>query len=249
MHNIKIIVAYDGTSFLGWQKTRTGPSIEECLQSAIEQILQHPITLQAASRTDQGVHANGQVVNFLTLKPIPNFNIFRTSLNALLPKSIVILKAEEMSLAFHPTLDSIGKEYRYFICYGPTQMPQYRHFSWHVHYLLQLNKIKEALPYFIGTHDFSAFCNFKKNAHYSSYIRQISKIEIIELEERRFYFQIIGNHFLYRMARNLVGTLIGIGRGQIDLSSIPHILESKKRAQAGMTAPAHGLFLHQVFYS
>lgn len=248
MHNIKLIIAYDGRAYLGWQKTRMGSSVEATLQQVIEQIIQHPAPLQAASRTDAGVHAQGQVVNFLTSKIHLDLDKFRISLNSLLPKDIVVLQAKLMPLSFHPTLDCISKEYRYFICYGPTQLPHHRFYSWHVHDSLNLEHMRQALHLLIGIHNFATFCNVKKNAHYSDYVRTIQLLELIELEEKRLCFRIGGNHFLYKMVRNLVGTLIDIGRGKITLERLPDILQSEDRPQAGVTAPAHGLFLYQVFY-
>lgn len=248
MHNIKLIVAYDGTAYLGWQKTRMGPNIESTLQETIEQIVQHPTPLQAASRTDAGVHAEGQVINFLTSKTHLDLNKLRISLNSLLPKNITVLQTEEMPLSFHPTLDSIGKEYRYFICFGPTQLPYHRFYSWHVPYSLNIQAMQKALPSLVGLHDFSAFCNVKKNAHYSDYIREIQQLDIVELENNRLCFRIRGNHFLYKMVRNIVGTLIYIGRQKLAFNIIPMILQSRYRPEAGMTAPARGLFLHKVYY-
>jgi tRNA pseudouridine38-40 synthase len=249
MHNIKLQIAYDGTSYLGWQKTKMGPSIEEALQQVIEQILQHPVSLQAASRTDAGVHAKGQIVNFLTSKIHLDLNKFRLSLNRLLPKDIVVLETEWMPISFHPTLDCIGKEYRYFICFGRTQFPQHRLYSWHVPDLLNLDHMQQALPLLIGRHHFASFCNVKKNASYIDYMREIQLLEMVEIEKNRLCFRIGGDHFLYKMVRNLVGTLVDIGRRKkTSLESLPDILKSGDRTRAGMTAPAHGLFLYEVFY-
>lgn len=248
MHNIKLILAYDGTAYLGWQKTGTGRSLEEALQKVIEQVLQHPVVLQAASRTDAGVHAKGQVVNFLTSKHDLDLSKLKSSLNGLLHNDMIVLSAEEMPLNFHPTLNCIGKEYRYFICYGQRQIPYHRFYSWHVPYMLDLDRISQALLFFIGTHDFSSFCNVRKNAHYSDYIREVSELKIIQLEEKRLCLSISGNHFLYKMVRNIVGTLVDIGRGKIHLEQLPGIFEAKSRPQAGIAAPAHGLFLYEVKY-
>ena len=249
MHNIKLVIAYDGRSYLGWQKTRMGPSIEAALQKVIEQILQHPAPLQAASRTDAGVHAKGQVVNFLTSKSLLDLSQFHYSLNSLLPKDIVVLSADLMPVSFHPTLDSVGKEYRYYICIGPTLLPQYRFYSWHIPHQLNLTRMRQALPLLYGRHDFAAFCNIKKNAHYTDYIREVQLLELMELEDQRLCIRICGNHFLYKMVRNLVGTLVYVGRGKIAVEKLKDILHSECRAQAGVTAPAHGLFLHEVFYT
>jgi tRNA pseudouridine38-40 synthase len=248
MHNIKLIIAYDGRAYLGWQKTHMGPSIEATLQKVIEQIVQHPAPLQAASRTDAGVHAQGQVVNFLTSKIHLDLDKFRISLNSLLPKDMTILHAELMPFSFHPTLDCVGKEYRYFICFGPTQLPHHRFYSWHVSCFLNVELILQALPLLIGTHNFAAFCNVKKNAHYTDYVREVQLLDLFEIEKKRLCIRIRGNHFLYKMVRNLVGTLVDIGREKIILENLPAILRSEYRPQAGVTAPAHGLFLYQVFY-
>lgn len=248
MKNIKLIIAYDGNDYLGWQITKVGPSIEGTLQPIIEKVLQHPVILQAASRTDAGVHAVGQVVNFFTEHLIKNLNQFIISLNRLLPKSIVVLKAEKMEANFHPTLDCKGKEYRYFICYGALQLPQHRFYSWHYHYPLNLEEMRRAAHALQGTHDFAAFCKTRKNDSYSHYIRTVEKIEILELEEKRLCIVIKGNNFLYKMVRNIVGTLAYSGNHKLDASKMHEILQSKKREHAGVTAPAHGLFLQQVFY-
>lgn len=249
MHNIKLIIAYDGTGYLGWQKTKMGLSIEETLQNVIEQILQHPAPLQAASRTDAGVHALGQVVNFLTPKGDLNLQKFKLSLNSLLPKEIVVLETAWRPASFHPTLDSIGKEYHYFICYDPIQLPQHRFYSWHIPYFLDIENIQKAIPQLIGQHDFSSFCNLRKNVHYSDYVREIQSLELHRCDDSRLRFSIKGNHFLYKMVRNIVGSLVDIGRGRLDRAHLPAILNSKYRPEAGMTAPAHGLFLFKVFYS
>lgn len=249
MHNIKLRIAYDGKNYLGWQKTRMGPSIEEIVQVAIEQILQLSTPLQAASRTDAGVHAVGQIINFFTTHPSLDLQKFRTSLNSLLPRDIVVLDVTEMPLHFHPTLDCKGKEYRYYICHSPTQLPHNRFYSWHVHYPLDIEAIQRAIPFFLGVHSFAAFCNVRKNASYTNVKREILSLFWAPLENSRFYFQICGNHFLYKMVRNIVGTLIDIGKKKIYVHNLPDIIQQEQRKNAGVTAPAHGLFLHDVFYS
>lgn len=248
MHNVKLIIAYDGTDYLGWQNTNVGKSIERDLQIILERILQHPIHLQAASRTDKGVHAAGQVVNFLTFRETLNLPQLQLSLNSLLPKSIAILNIECMLPSFHPTLDCTGKEYRYYICNTPVQLPQHRFYSWHCPSPLQLDLMLEAAMYLIGQHDFSAFCNVRKQMNYENCIRQINSVDINRNDEGRLCIKVAGNHFLYKMVRNIVGTLVYVGKGKIEADSIPGILNTKDRSLAGVTAPAHGLFLHKVYY-
>ena len=240
--NIKLIIAYEGTHYLGWQKNNAGPSIQEELEKALAQILRHPVELQAASRTDAGVHAEGQVVNFFTEVEIP-FEKLQKSLNGILPTDISVLKIEEAPGAFHPTLDSRGKEYHYSICLGPTQLPFYRNFSWHYTYPVNIEEMKKAAHYLKGKHDFSAFTNERQE----NYVREIFDI-VIESFDHRLKIRVSGNNFLYKMVRNIVGTLIYVGCGKLSAEDIPAILTSKDRTEAGVTAPALGLVLKEVIY-
>ena len=248
MINIKLTIAYDGTRFLGWQKTKEGLSIEESLQTVLEQIIQEPVVLQAASRTDAGVHAQGQIVNFFTSKaPIDTYRL-HLSLNSLLPKDIIVRQVETMPMLFHSTLDCAGKEYHYWICTEKAQLPLHRFYSWHCPYSLDKAEMEKAAGCLIGVHDFQAFCNEVKNAQYENYIREVTAIEIHERPLQRLQIVVKGNHFLYKMVRNLVGVLVYVGRGKIQGNAVSAILQSRDRKQAGVTAPAHGLTLYQVFY-
>jgi tRNA pseudouridine38-40 synthase len=248
MHNVKLTIAYDGTAFLGWQKTRMGRSVEEVLQQVLEQILQEKICLQAASRTDAGVHARGQIVNFLTSKENLRLEKLLVSLNSLLPEDVAVMAVEEVPLQFHPTLHCQSKEYHYWVCYGQAQLPQQRFYSWHYPHRLDLAAMREAALLFIGERDFSAFCNFKKNSRYHSFSRQIWQLDILDFPDKQLCFKIRGNHFLYKMARNIVGTLVYVGITKIALEEIPIIFSTQDRTKAGITAPAHGLCLYRVYY-
>ncbi len=231
----KAIIAYDGTRYFGWQKTVTGPSIQEELENAIRQITGELATPEAASRTDRGVHAEGQVIQFALQKQVEHQRLLR-GLNAVLPTDIRVLELAPQE--FHPTLDAVGKEYRYRICQDPVQDPTLRLYSWHIPHGLDRAKMELAAKDLIGTYDFTAFANEgEKNP--------ICTIESIEFDG---IFRIRGDRFLYKMVRNLVGTLIYVGRTKLAADSIPAILASKDRKNAGITAPAHGLYLHQVFY-
>jgi len=247
MRNIKLIITYDGSSYLGWQKTNAGPSIEESLETALFQVLQQPVVLQAASRTDAGVHALGQVVNFKLQNDEIDLKRLVKSVNSLLGKKISILSIEEVEESFHPTLDNEGKEYLYTICNGPTQLPFHRNTSWHFPYKLDLELMRKAAELIEGYKDFSAFCNERSQFTRDPFCL-IEKISIHPLDEMRLCISIKGSRFLYKMARNIVGTLAYIGSGKIPLSDVQKILESGKRINAGVTAPAHGLMLSQVFY-
>lgn len=242
-----MIIAYDGSNYLGWQKTRVGDSIEGTLESVLAKILQRPVSLQAASRTDAGVHAQGQVVNFFLDSPY-DLKRLHLSINQLLPKDIVILSLQNVFSTFHPTLDCVAKEYHFSICASSFQQPQYRHYSWHVPSLLELEKMGEAALLLKGEKNFKALCNTKKNSQYSCYTRNLNSIEILALPEQRVLIKITGNNFLYKMVRNIVGLLAYVGKGKIAPNQIESILASENRSHAGMTAPAHGLTLYKVFY-
>jgi tRNA pseudouridine38-40 synthase len=238
-----MIIAYDGSRFLGWQKTRTGPSIQEELEKALEPFSDVPIQPEAASRTDRGVHAKGQVVCFKAKKSLHPYQLQR-ALNSRLCQDIRVQSIEEVTSCFHPTLDALSKEYHYWICSGPVQMPMYRYYSWHVPYLLDLPAMRQAALHFYGTHDFSAFSH--KQTEDAN--RTIEKLEIEIFEQTRLRIALRGDRFLYKMARSIVGTLVYVGRHKIAPDSIPLVLASRQRQVAAVTAPGHGLFLMEVFY-
>jgi tRNA pseudouridine38-40 synthase len=242
-HSIQIIISYDGTTFFGWQKTRTGPSIQEEMEKAIVRILGEPIQTEAASRTDRGVHARRQVIHFHTdakIDPSP----FRRALNAVLPQEISVQSIRIVDESFHPTLSARSKEYHYWICNSPVQMPMNRLYSWHIHQPLNLDSMRCAARDFLGTHDFSAFTNEPTDDS----IRTIEHIGVESMADQRIRIVLRADRFLYKMARNIVGSLVYIGCQKLPSDSIPRILSSKMRENAGITAPAHGLFLIEVFY-
>lgn len=245
MANIRLILAYDGGEFFGFQKTKMGRSVEETLQRVLETILQHPVTLQAASRTDRGVHALNQVVNFFSEK-VPDL----LSVNRLLPKDVVVRSLDVMSESFHPTLDCVKKEYHYQLCYGAFQLPQHRYFSWHKPCpALDVEAMRTAAQQLIGTHDFSALCLNRKMDEYDDCVRTLEAIEIEELGDQRIVIKVIGNAFFYKMVRTIVGTLVNVGEGELEVDSIRKILAQRNRALAGVTAPPHGLTLMKVYFS
>jgi tRNA pseudouridine38-40 synthase len=232
----KAILCYDGTCYYGWQETVTGPSIQEELKKALHRITGQTHTPEAASRTDRGVHARGQVIQFSLVNSQDPIKLLR-ALNAVLPSDIRVL--ELVHQEFHPTLDAIGKEYHYQLQLGPVHDPMTRLYAWHIHHDLDQKKMEQAMQDLIGTHDFTAFANEPEKD-------PICTLESIEYKADRFVIR--GNRFLYKMVRNLVGTLVYIGMDKLPPDSIPQILQSRDRKLAGITAPAHGLYLHQVFY-
>lgn len=250
MPNIKLTVAYDGTHYLGWQKTKEGPSIEECLEQVLEQILQHPVTLNAAGRTDTGVHARGQVVNFFSENYSLDREKLKKSLNSLLPSDIAVLAVEAAPDSFHATTSCIGKEYHYRLCNAEVLLPQYRHTCWHYAYALDVGRMHYGAHVLAGTYNYKSLTNSKPDVKSDDFQRRVDKIDIIEEgEEGMLLIKVSGEKFLYKMVRNLVGTLAYVGRGLIRPEQLPSILESGDRTRAGITAPAHGLSLHRVFYN
>jgi tRNA pseudouridine38-40 synthase len=241
MRPYKLILSYDGTAYFGWQKTAAGPSIQESLSTAIRQITQEEVTPEAASRTDRGVHATGQVVAF-TLKKEWEPEALQKALNGTLPRDIRVQQITWGSPLFHPTLSAVEKEYRYWISLGPVQDPIHRLYSWAFRYPLDLDKMKRAAAFLLGTRDFSSFANEEKD----NPICHIKSIEIAQ--EELLEIRIRGDRFLYKMARNIAGTLVYVGCGKLSATSIRAILASKDRKKAGVTAPAHGLTLYSVDY-
>lgn len=247
MANYKLTLAYDGTHFLGWQKTPMGRSIESTLQAVLEQILQHPVNLQAASRTDAGVHADEQVVNFFSTHPRITPQSLLVSLRALLPKDIAVIDLTQEKESFHPTLLAKGKVYRYILSCGPYQQPQDRLYSWHYPYSLDLKQMQEESRELLGCHDFSTFCNDKEKMLKNPYCF-LEEIHIEKGPFQKIFITLKGNRFLYKMVRNIVGTLAEIGSGKIKPNALKTILLSRDRTQAGVTAPPHGLFLIKIIY-
>jgi tRNA pseudouridine38-40 synthase len=246
--NLLLNLAYDGSAYQGWQDNVDQPSIEGALRPVCAQILQHEVTLQAASRTDAGVHALGQAVNLWTERSLPCAALQR-GLNALLPVDIRVLDLREMPPSFHPTLHCLRKSYLYKISRGRIQLPQERFFAWHVYDALDVAAMRQCARLFIGTMSFKAFCNQKKNESYASYERTVESIEISEPFPHAVEIRIKGPRFLYKMVRNLVGTMIDVGRGKRQLEEVRRALASERRPEAGVTAPAHGLCLERIDYA
>lgn len=247
-YNLCLKIAYDGTHFLGWQKTSFGRSIEEELEKALFQLLQHPVQLQAASRTDAGVHAEGQIVNFFTSSRRYPLSELLYRLNKLLPSDISVLEIHEMPPDFHPTLLCIKKTYRYSLSLGLYQLPHKRYYAWHFAYPLNLDKIEQASKWLLGKHDFSAFCNDKSKT-LKDPICTLESITIEQTSAEDVDLYITGDRFLYKMVRNIVGTLVYIGSNKLPEQLLKEGIEGKKREHLGITAPAHGLSLYKVHYS
>jgi tRNA pseudouridine38-40 synthase len=248
-HHIVLQIAYDGSSYLGWQKTKEGLSIEATLEEVLSKIFSEKILIRAASRTDRGVHAEGQVVDFFCEKLPKSLDKVFVSLNQLLPPDIRCLNIDYAPyLAFHPSLSSTKKRYRYKISHTEVQLPCLRNTHWHVRNPLNVSLMQEGASLLIGTHDFRGLCNRRADLHEEDTVRTVYAIDIFENADE-LILDVTGNNFLYKMVRNIVGTLTWIGVGKIDLSAINKALHSRKRCMAGVTAPAHGLTLLNIEYT
>lgn len=244
MKNIKLILEYDGTNYSGWQRQKNAMTVQEKLEKTIKKATGELCGTIGCSRTDAGVHARGFVCNFLTNSKIPPDN-FKMVLNKLLPDDIVILKSQEVDIGFHSRYDSTGKKYTYTIITGNNRPAIGRSYMYWFYRRLNIEDMKRACKYFIGTHDFSAFKSSGSSVKTS--VRNITEFTVVK-EENFIRFSVIGNGFLYNMVRIMVGTVLEVGVGRFKPEYIESILASKDRSKAGKPAPPHGLCLEEVFY-
>jgi tRNA pseudouridine38-40 synthase len=244
MRNIKLSIEYDGTGYHGWQSQVNATAVQDVICSAIRGLTGETINLTGSSRTDTGVHAYGQVANFLTASEIPA-DRFSYALNGALPYDIVIKRSEEVDMDFHSRFSAKGKKYRYLIYNSAFPSALMRNRAYHVLYKLEVEAIEQAAQAFLGTHDFSAFRATGSSVKTAE--RTITGVSVNKVNEV-IEFEIEGDGFLYNMVRIIVGTLVDVGRGKIKPGDIPVIIESKDRKRAGKTAPPYGLYLVEVKY-
>lgn len=244
MRNIKLTVAYDGTAYHGFQTQAKLPTIQETIEGAISKLAKTAIKLQGAGRTDAGVHARGQVVNFRTEINIP-LDKWPLAVNSILPEDIVVLKAEEVAEEFHARFDAKGKTYTYQIYSSPIASPFYRNYAWHVPVKLDAAAMDEAAQVLIGKHDFSSFQ--AADTRYRDPVKTLLKAEV-KGEGPLVTVTLTGDGFLYNMVRIITGTLVQVGQGKLIKADLSDILEARSRTKAGATAPPQGLFMQEVYY-
>lgn len=242
--NIMIIVSYRGTNFCGWQKQSDGLGIQGEIEYACKKIFGvKSIEIIGSGRTDAGVHALGQVANFVVDTTIPTEKIPEI-LNNNLPKDIAVLSAKEVDMGFHSRHTAKRKTYRYQFYQSRIRNPFLKDISCQIKYDLDVEKMKREIKSFIGIHDFVGFMS--SGSSVKTTIREIYNAEIF-CERDLIILEIEGNGFLYNMVRIIAGTMVDIGRGKIT-DSIDEIIKSKDRGKAGHTAPPQGLFLKKVEY-
>jgi tRNA pseudouridine38-40 synthase len=245
MRNIKLTLCYDGTDFHGWQRQPGLRTVQQVLETALEQLTGSPTVATASGRTDAGVHALGQVVHFLT-GARHSAATFVRALNALVPPDVRVLDAEEKPQAFHATLDACSKRYRYVIDNGPIATPFQLRYSWHVPAPLDEAAMHDAGRLLLGRHDFHSFETDWPN-------RMSSVRTILELTVERsgpfVTIEVEADGFLYNMVRAIAGTLLRVGAGKRPPAWVGEVLAAQSRAAAGPTAPPQGLFLVEIRYA
>lgn len=242
---IRLTVAYDGTSYHGWQLQPGKITVEQILNETLTELLGEPIQVIGASRTDSGVHARGNVAVFDTEHRMPGEKI-SFALNQRLPEDIRIQSSEEVEPDWHPRRCACTKTYEYRILNRKMQIPTERLYSHFCHFDLDLEKMRQAAAYLEGEHDFKSFCNVRTQV--KDTVRTIYSVEVLNEKEGEILLRIRGNGFLYNMVRIIAGTLLSVGMGQIPPEKMQEILEAKDRSAAGPTAPAKGLMLVGMEY-
>ncbi|HJA05752.1 MAG TPA: tRNA pseudouridine(38-40) synthase TruA [Candidatus Mediterraneibacter pullicola] len=244
MKRIKLTVAYDGTDYCGWQIQKNGITVEEVLNKALSRLTGEKITVTGASRTDAGVHAQGNVAVFDTDTQIPPERLIY-ALNTVLPEDVVAVKSEEVTADWHPRRRVSVKTYEYRILNRELPDPVRRRDTYFVSFPLDLERMREAAEYLKGTHDFKSFCSAQTAV--KDTVRTIYSLDIRK-EADIITIRVRGNGFLYNMVRIIAGTLAGVGRGYFEPEEIKKMLESKDRTKSGVTAPPQGLTLLGIEY-
>jgi tRNA pseudouridine38-40 synthase len=249
MRNLKVVLAYDGSDFSGWQVQPDRETIQGTLASAIGRITGEKVLPQGSGRTDAGVHALGQVASFITSSPIPAENLGK-ALNDILPPSIRVLEIAEVPPDFHARKSARAKTYRYRIYRAPVCPPLLARYVWHYPYPLDESAMEQAAELVVGEHDFTSFAAVDPERGCEEPVSNIRQIfaSSWKLDGDEFVYQVSGSGFLHHMVRNLVGTFLLVGKGTLTPPDVAGILQARNRSLAGATAPASGLFLVDVKY-
>jgi tRNA pseudouridine38-40 synthase len=244
----KLVIAYDGTAYEGWQMQKIGTGVQQIVEEALAKLFPGKPRLHSSSRTDTGVHALGMVAHMEIPRAefkMPDARLV-LALNSFLPDDIRVMSAVRCRADFHARFDATGKQYRYFVWNHPAMNPLIRHSAWHVPRKLDLPAMRAAAKLFVGKHDFKSFAG-TRSYEMKSNVRTLTRCDI-KKSGAQLAFIIEGDGFLYKMCRGIVGTLVQVGQEKIAGVEIKNILASRDRRVAGMTAPAHGLVLWKVFY-
>ncbi len=247
MQRYKLTIAYDGTAYCGWQVQPNGTAIQPLIQQTLSTVLRSPVDLTGSGRTDAGVHARGQTAHFDAPAPIAPSRL-RLSLNALLPPDIRILAIDPAASDFHARYSAVSKIYHYHLHLDPVTDPFARLYRHQVYGPFDLARLQSAIPCFLGTRDFFSFANEPHRGSASrGSIRTLFRLDAIE-QKGGIRLEFEGDGFLYKMVRNITGTLLDAAAGKLHPGEIANIFEARDRRFAGAPAPAHGLFLIEVKY-
>ncbi len=248
MRTFRLTLSYDGTAYAGWQVQANARTIQAELEAALRQVTGEPIRAVASGRTDAGVHALGQVVSFSSQTHLPA-EVLRKALDANLPKDMVIREVREAPDGFHAIRDAIRKRYRYVVQDGPMRDVFERAYAWYFPHRLDVQAMQAAAAVLLGRHDFSSF--EAAGAPRASSVRTIYELTVQRRAGDfldRIVVEVEADGFLYNMVRNIVGSLVEVGRGRQSPAWIADVLAARNRKLAGMTAPPQGLFLVSVDY-
>ena len=262
MRNIRLTLAYDGTNYVGWQVQPNGPTVQAELEAAVKKLTGETVRVIASGRTDSGVHALGQVVNFPTESRIAAAQ-FCPGLENFLPDDIAVLEADVVADDFHATYSATRKRYRYIIHNSRKRAPALRNFVWRYAVPLDVDAMQAAADVLLGRHDFRCFeseygrrassvrtifeASFARRAVWDVWQR-LSLGDAITATGEFITFDVVADGFLYNMVRAIVGTLVHVGRGRWSVDDVRKIVASQDRSQAGETAPPQGLYLVEVDY-
>lgn len=242
----KLTIAYDGTKYAGWQVQENAQSIQPLIQYALETVLRHPTDLTGSSRTDAGVHALEQIAHFDTEVVFEPKKLL-LSINALIPTDIRILSVEPVDNDFHARYSASSKIYHYHLYLDPVADPFKKLYCHQVFGNFDLEALKEAAKQFLGTHDFTSFANTKEGPEKDA-VRTLYRLDIVP-EKGGLRLEFEGDGFLYKMVRNITGTLLDVAAGRLKPADIPEIFAARDRKRGGFAAPPQGLFLVKVIFS
>jgi tRNA pseudouridine38-40 synthase len=245
---VKLVIAYDGSNYEGWQAQKTGTGVQQIIETALVKLFPSRPRLHSSSRTDTGVHALGMVIHFEVPRVEAKMPVRKLALaiNAWLPEDIRVVSAARARGNFHARFNASGKQYRYFVWNHAAMSPLLRKTTWHVPRRLDLKLMHAAAKSFVGKHDFQSFAanpGYKRETT----VRTLTRCDV-KKSGAQFTFIIEGDGFLYKMCRGIVGTIVQAGLGKFPPDEIKTMLTKADRRVAGMTAPAQGLVLWKVFY-
>ncbi|MDR2589015.1 MAG: tRNA pseudouridine(38-40) synthase TruA [Spirochaetales bacterium] len=244
MRNIRVTAAYDGTDFAGWQNQDNARTVQGVLEAALAEIHKQPVTIYGAGRTDSGVHAGGQVFNFYSVLETIPAERYASALNRLLPRDVRALESREAAESFNSRRDARMREYRYYIYPSRCVPPWRRLYSWAIP-APDMARLGEMASFLVGRHDFTSFA--AQGDTNPARVKEIYSAGFF-MDGPCMVFRITGSAFLWRMVRNILGTMIELDRNKREPEILRQILLARKPLHEGMTAPARGLFLHKVAY-